>query len=494
MASQLVDMLGIPEDQAAALLEAAGGSVELAMNLHFGGGDDMGGGGGGSQFQKPFDWYTLVWPEEREIPESWLQQDLVFCNDKNCKIGLVQKKNGPCGMLSIIQSYIIETLMDKNGTVDVNTTPSDEILSIAISKCLQASASKTPTPDTIQLASWKDSIGGEINTTAIKLSDLLPAITSKISDFKSAGGIILIMYSGLLTRGIDQVKKDIEMDVGEPPLVLAPCFICSSELFGLFFRGIAGGNTSSYTVTGEKQDWDSKIGILSTLEQEAGVPLADTLKNPPKPIWIIHGGDHFTTLFHQIADADKAEFDLWHWNGLPPSGPDMSRLEIIAPNGTCKPAPEKHVERFKKPVVGTIYDIVQTKEEDKKNKPGRYQEWTYEAVLAINDPEVSGEQELPSDDNPVFTTPPTGPWRCASCYHSRFKTMCFGLNDDTPECKFCNRPRQEALWSLWLHYSELPKHAKNLATKMFAPKIHVLLTTRWPGCTFKGDPEEAPSI
>ena len=496
MADQLVSMLGIPSDQAAALLEAAGGSVELAMNLHFGGGDafDEPTGGGSSGFKKPFDWYTLVWPEEKEIPDSWLQQDLVFCKDKDCRVGLVQKRNGPCGMLAIIQSYIFDTLIEKYGKVNINEEPSDEIISIAISKCLQVSASKTVTPDSIKLVSWKDSLGGDINTTEIKLSDLLPAVSSRINDYKSPGGIILVMYSGLLSRGIDLVKNDIDSDVGEPPLVLAPCFICSSELFGLFFRGIGGGNTSSYTVTGEKQDWESKIGILSVLEQETGVPLADSLKSPPRPIWIVHGGDHFTVMFMQPDEMSLSKFSVWHWNGLPPSGPDMSQLVVEAPNGNCKPAPEKHTDKFKKPVVGTIYDIVQTTEEDKKNKPGKYKDWTYEAVLAIDDPEVSGEPETPSEDNPVFLTPPTGPWRCASCYHSRFKTMCFGLNDDTPNCKFCNRPRQEALWSLWLHYDQLPKQAQNLATKMFAPKIHVLLTTKWPGCSFIGDPEEAPSI
>ena len=104
---------------------------------------------------------------------------------------------------------------------------------------------------------------------------------------------------------------------------------------------------------------------------QAGQPLADGLKNPSTPVYLLHGGDHFTTLFRVNPAAgedgaaaaatatagegaaaagegegegeggDPPPVTWYHYNGLPPGGPRMATLEITAKGGVAGPAPKK---------------------------------------------------------------------------------------------------------------------------------------------------------
>ncbi|KAJ9472809.1 Protein FAM188A-like protein [Diplonema papillatum] len=514
MADQLVDMLGISRDQANSLLEAAGGSVEMAMNLHFGSEEPAAAAAAPRRFEKPFDWYTLVWPAAEPVPASWLEQDLRFHAGT---LGFVQKKNGPCGLLAVLQAYLIAELLRRAASdtapIPVDKEPSDEILAQSIADALLACCKQNGPNALVALCSWKtgEPVGQGITTTELPRGVLMDAILGNLAEYKAPGGLVLLLYSGVLTRGVDNVKKDIDADAGDPPLVLAPFGICTSEMIGLFLQGKAGGNTSSYTITGEKQDWDTVIGMLTVQEKELGVPLADSLKSPEAPVWVVHGGDHFTTLFSatRATGEESGKFEMWHFNGLPPAGPRLARITVSAPEGPAKKAPKTHKPTYRKPKKGSLDDIVQANEDDRKARPGKHKTWRFEVVMAVDDPDVTetkddtapepsesaaAPEQQPKDEPPVQYPEPTGEWRCATCYHSRFKTMCFGLNGpENRRCKHCQRPKSEALWSVWLHYDDFPPSLKPLATKMFGPKLLRLLDTKWPNCSVEWD-DKTPSV
>ena len=478
-----------PLSQALNLLEATGGNLELAMNMFLDGGIAPS-GDAPSAFQVPFDWYTLVWPEKEAIPESWAKQTIEFCKTDASSIGILQQRNGPCGILSALQAYVIIELLERaklagHPSFDINTTPSDDVLCEALCRTLRASIKHLPVGSPVIISNWTDPSKTTITSTEVEAKHAKDAVAAQLDAFTAEGGVVLLLYSCLLSRGVDQTKKDIAADVGEPPLILPPFHICTSELMGLLCNGRAGGNTSAYCVsTGAKQDWETDVGLLSAQEKEQGVPVADSLKAPPYPVWILHGGDHFTVLFSNVVAGvpeGGAPFPLYHWNGLAPAGPRMATLTITTPEGAVKGAPAKHKATFKKTPKGAIDDIVQATEADKKARPGQWKTWEYEVVLAVDDPDVkeseedadAGEEVVVEEPEPLFNlgAVPTGPWRCASCYHSRFKTMVFGLNEDTPACQYCNKPREEALWSLRVKYEDMPKSVKNLANRMFAPKV-----------------------
>ena len=475
------------------------------MNIYFEGGAGGGGAGAGGpastapSFTPPFPWYRLVWPDDAPVPESWMAQDISFSEAENARIGIVQRRNGPCGILSVLQAYLVIELHEEageTGSIDLNAVPSEDAVNGAFCRLLRAAAAAHPAGHKLTLCEW-DAAGvpGAIVSQEVDPDMLHAAVDGMYSEgFRAPGGVVLLLYSALLTRGVDLVRQDISADAGEPPLVLPPFHTCTSELVSLLCRGLAGGNTSSYTVEGAKQDWGATpIGLLSTQELEQGVPVADTLKSPPYPVWILHGGDHFTTLFAASRRAPTGDaagatpFVLHHWNGLAPAGPRLATLRLTAAKGVCGAAPTVHKETFRKAKKGTLDEIVQARDADRTARPGKYATWEYEVSLAVDDPDVGGgsgakaeegvaeeeEEGVEADEEVVYgdLEPPVGPWRCATCYHGRFKTMCFGLNEDTEVCRHCGKARREALWSVWRRYEDMSPSMQALATRMFAPKV-----------------------
>ena len=143
-------------------------------------------------------------------------------------------------------------------------------------------------------------------------------MSAHLDEFKAAGGVCLIVYSALLSRGVDQCKMDMASSGTEPPLVVGPHSVCSSDLMSLLLRGVASENIFAYNPLAQavkaaeggeggdggegsspKVDWPQsvEVGMLSSSEKEFNMPVCDRLKSPDAPVWILHGGDHFTTAF-----------------------------------------------------------------------------------------------------------------------------------------------------------------------------------------------------
>lgn len=96
----------------------------------------------------------------------------------------------------------------------------------------------------------------------------------------------------------------------------------------LLISGVANGNVGAYDPMGKQFKIETKLGIgmLSSAIIEAKIPINEGLLNPSNPVWIFHGGDHFTVAFLSKW-PDSEVFELFHWNGLPPNR-QMAVLEI----------------------------------------------------------------------------------------------------------------------------------------------------------------------
>mmetsp|Transcript_15141 Transcript_15141/g.24133 ORF Transcript_15141/g.24133 Transcript_15141/m.24133 type:complete len:501 (+) Transcript_15141:176-1678(+) len=475
-----------------------------------------GGGGGGATSSKPSlgfkvpDWYSSIWPEAKNIPDAWLTQGLSF--DAKFPLGIVQPKNGPCGVLAAVQAVLISQCRKKENFSE-KYKPSDEDLADAVvAILLQAAKGKEEKDDPIIVCTWSGKVGEAVNEIKCeKETQLKPLVFKNIKYFSGSGGCVLVVYSAALTRGVKQIKQDIISEGGETgsPLTIKAhnSWLCTSELISLLIRGKAGGNVGAFTLMGRPHNWgnmDLGVGLLTADEFKNGIVVCDALKSPKSPVWILHGGDHFTTLWsnEDLAtsnddngdDEDKKEKELrsahtytfYHWNGLPPGGPRLSKITVKALNGIAPPAPKKRVESYFKPLPGEIESVVQAHPEDRKNKAGQYEKWRWEVMLAVDDPTVKG-QERPKDmpKQPVFEQGPitSGEWRCRTCYADRFKTLYFKLNP--AEATVCQGPcklsRVEAGWSIWMEYDKLPPLQKAVLDRREAPKIKNILWTKFPG-------------
>lgn len=506
MATAFCELTGVTENEAQMWLEMAGGDLDTAVSLFFQNMDTMGAamqvddasGYAGADLPVATSyppWYTLVWPGKSPIAPCWLEQPLLERQDPAANPSyppwlVLQKKNGPCGVLAAVQAALIASNWDILGPGAPALTLDFDGLCGLLSKVVTAMLCRAAPPGgAVRVCRWLADVGAEVSIKEMPAESAGLFVAEHIADFANAGGCVLLVYSLVLTRGEDLIKADIGREGGEPPLIVGPNLLCSSELVSLCLRGVAGGNVGAFAGDGSCFNWpldtEFGVGLLSHLEVESGIPLCDALKFPRVPVWLCHGGDHFTVLFK--GDGDATSFQVHLWNGLPPGGPRLAQLKLKAPRGDAAVAPTEPMKSYWKPEVGEIEDIIQAHPDDKKSKPKEPETWRFEVALAIVKEDVSDSGAPRNlETHPVlkFELKPVSEgeaWRCRSCYETRFQTMCFGINEPgAVSCQHCAKPQAECGWTLWLHHSELPRNVQERVRLRYAPKLLAVLHTRWP--------------
>ena len=508
------------DDEAKMWLEMAGGDVSIAMGLFFNDGATT--TTSSSTKKKEKDENEIVWGSSRKpsgkVLEAW-RQGFVFA--EKFKGAIVQLKNGPCGVIAVVQALVLSRRLSEREKSSMFETlfhasvTDDElafVLSSIILKCRDDG-------DATQagIAIWKDTF--EKTTLKTSKDGVQALVRENISMFRNEFGMLRLVYSMVLSRGVNQIQKDLNDDT-ESPLIGSSRGLCSFELMSLLLRGVANGDIGAFNqVTRAPQDWNRNdvlggIGLLSSeFERRVGVQICNALKIPKAPIFIIHGGDHFTVMVASDGKSFELAIDsssksrtmrFFTYNQGPvPVGPRLMMIEVLAPVGARTCSKGSHKQTYFKPLEGEIDSVVQAHPEDKKKNPKAWNTWRYEVVLAEDDPTIEGAKRpdgmpLP----PVFSLgkPPCGtPWRCAKCYATRFKTMCFGQNAaDAKTCQYCSRKIEDCGWSLWLPYARLPAKWQSAMTKRHGPKLISLIQSKWPGSRVKligvDDETDFPSI
>jgi hypothetical protein len=211
LVEQFQGITGAAPEQARMYLEMSGGSLETAMSLFFDGGQ----GGGQEDFgmdaqvtEQAFEgpaWFNLVWEGKNPVPPAWLEQSLQFA-DGDGSVGLVQAKNGPCGVLAAINAIVIAQM----GIDDPKTVLSDKpealisALTSIIGQCTNTAECK--------LAAWAEGSdagdgGLKVKETVLPKQQLGEHIRTNLSSFIAPGGLVLLVYSCLLTRGEELVRE-----------------------------------------------------------------------------------------------------------------------------------------------------------------------------------------------------------------------------------------------------------------------------------------------
>jgi hypothetical protein len=532
---------GASAQEASMFLEMAGGNVEIAVGLFFGGGGGGGGFGGNiesssSKSSSNPDWFNTLWGDTPPS-EAWTEQALTFDPAASNEIpyshyGLTQSKNGPCGVLAVLNAILVKlALEDEAVQFGPTDKPNSTLLAKAITQLLAAPYRNDSSSSTLQGGLWD----GAVNSSSVNFQsfsnaeDLENFVLTNLHHYTRAGGLLLICYSVIQSRGVENVLKDVSSSGGECPLITGPFTLCTSELMSLILRGTANGNVGAYgPVGGKKIDWPNHtpVGMLSYNEVDHSIPVCDRLKSPDVPIWILHGRDHFTFIFQagkqtvvdtvinednsssseqktdNYTSADSADsttsttkdiLDLYHYNGLPPAGPRMTKLTLTtSKHGVVGPAPDNHKEgvgTFMTPKKNSIFDIVQAHQKDKKERPNDWKTWRYEVVLHVDDPDgkLYGKgDEYPDGKGPkIFSQNDgiemeDGRWRCATCYVKRNETMAFRLNDSgTTVCQHCNKEKDQCGWTMWMDYDQLTGGWQSSMNRQYQPKIKTLLSTKW---------------
>ena len=118
----------------------------------------------------------------------------------------------------------------------------------------------------------------------------------------------LLMYSALFSRGLDEVKAD--MDVASNTMIAAHGY-CSQEVVTLLLTGKAHSNVFDGTLEGVMDTPmmgivdRCAVGYLTLVEalNEGYITVGDNYKRPRWPVYVICSESHYSVLFGLVSRA-----------------------------------------------------------------------------------------------------------------------------------------------------------------------------------------------
>lgn len=254
--------------------------------------------------------------------DEWKFQSFSFSDMPKLKYGIVQKKGGPCGVLASVQASVLQELLfgEKKIPVQRFNEPTceerTEALAIALAKIFWRAGEKRKAVVCLPSSRPVIGSGGKFRAdefietlslyTFVDIDDLTNFMKQVTSQFEldGLGGVVLSLYSVLLSRKIECVKDD--MDVPTSKLMGAHGY-CTQEMVNLYISGRAvsnvfndvmeldsgGGNITILKGVVSRCD----VGLLSLFEHYKSCQVGTYLKTPRFPIWVVCSESHFSVLF-----------------------------------------------------------------------------------------------------------------------------------------------------------------------------------------------------
>ena len=254
---------------------------------------------------------------------EWCDQNFSFsCSftrpDK-LRFGIVQKRGGPCGILAAVQAIVLKYLLFSTDDV----VPNESFLNVRDSQrtsCLvqavteiiwRAGAFKRATLAIMAVRKQINSLPHEYRCDGITeyvvtshfntKIELESAVKQHINSYENGkGSCILLLYSAILSRGIDNVKKDMDEPSGK---LMGAHNYCTQEMINLMLVGRATSNAFNNSLQLDEMTLlkgihtQSEVGLLSLFEHYGSCKIGDYYKTPKYPIWLVCSESHFTVLF-----------------------------------------------------------------------------------------------------------------------------------------------------------------------------------------------------
>ncbi|KAG6549759.1 hypothetical protein Mapa_008739 [Marchantia paleacea] len=299
----------------------------------------------------------------KDVLAQWCNQGFRFSPDQETSLGLVQREGGPCGVLAPIQALVLKYLLfvpedeadaqlfgirdmvasHSGFSGKLHSTGGDSLdprlafsdprrtraLVRAMGETLWKAGGKQKAilvvldipgfaAEDISKEEEQDEIAAKaldgvalesvkefhrlvkvcavtsISALHLQLHSLLPA-------FRSRMGALLLLFSVLLSRGLDAIQSD--RDDPDQPLVTPPFGHASQEIVNLLLCGQAVPNVfdGSMDLGGgmclKGIPNSVEVGFLTLLESLNLCKVGQHLKRPRWPIWVVGSESHYTVLF-----------------------------------------------------------------------------------------------------------------------------------------------------------------------------------------------------
>ncbi|KAL7976574.1 ubiquitin carboxyl-terminal hydrolase MINDY-3 isoform X1 [Crotalus tigris] len=287
--------------------------------------------------------------EQEMIPLVWGKKtsqglaDTIFCRwtqgfvfSDSESTALEQFEGGPCAVIAPVQAFLLKKLFtgEKSTWRQCQEEEQKNLLCYALCEILEMTCSDhsesyclatwqrgNPVQDTANISeSSAESSHQEEQSSALAAEEFgferFHALIHKrayanFSDFKDAVwnhhamwankfGVLLFLYSVILTKGIENIKNEIE-DSSEP--LIDPVYGHGSQsLINLLLTGFAVSNVwdGDRECSGMKLLGINKqgaVGFLTLMESLRYCKVGSYLKSPKFPIWILGSETHLTVFF-----------------------------------------------------------------------------------------------------------------------------------------------------------------------------------------------------
>lgn len=158
----------------------------------------------------------LFGDEKEDFPSSWTKHG--FCFKTFPPYRLEQVKSGPCGVIAAVAAHVLDELIFGSIRIVLKEgllRPTFGERKLALSKALTQIIWRARS-GCVAVVVANNVITEENDKDKIKLRNfdnedmLCGCINTNITLFKKKWGIALFMYSLLLTRGIEEIKSDMD--------------------------------------------------------------------------------------------------------------------------------------------------------------------------------------------------------------------------------------------------------------------------------------------
>ena len=264
----------------------------------------------------------------RKPPASWLKQGFSFTDIDGCGYGLVQNNGGPCGVLAAVNACLVAELVKGRDWTAPSPAKREAALAKALAKIVTRCTNGRAVicvpgekPKVERSASYApDTVTECCRVWTVEVDEVEVLFRHFIGDFMAAEGpgCLLLLYSALLTRSIDEVRVDGD----ESTSLLDRHGYANQAAVNLLLTGRAVANVFD----GNKQMDDlvlkgiqnrSDVGFLTLLEAYGHCAVGDALKTPRTRVWVVYSESHYSLLVGDpSSNFDSKTFDVHYWDGL----------------------------------------------------------------------------------------------------------------------------------------------------------------------------------
>ncbi|CEG43970.1 protein fam188b [Plasmopara halstedii] len=277
----------------------------------------------------------LFGSSKKSFSSHWYEQGFVFSTIQDLQYGLIQHQGGPCGVLAVVQGYVLRFLLleGQNDWKNSGILQLERVLAQALAFILWQSAVASQASKCVVViknnarskqCSFMASLKLHIASSEEQTRQIITAYISQFTDPKGSG-LVQFILSVLFTKGVELIYSEMDQlarDTGGQ--LIGAHDYCTQELVNLLICGYARSNVFDGDQNlGDTNTSDSDalllcgipsqpvLGFLSLFEAYGNLVVGSFLKHPRVNIWVVCSESHYSVLFAADPGAvDDRTFDI----------------------------------------------------------------------------------------------------------------------------------------------------------------------------------------